>query len=129
MQNALATLAKRIDAYARLLKLSKTGSLRWTAILAAFSELVQAPDTRPVADLGCGPGRITAYLPSLGVDALGIDLSPEMISVTHRTHHGLRFEEGRHPRRSRRQLVLTLDPRHLNRSPPACVQPRDGVPQ
>ncbi|MFI6356443.1 class I SAM-dependent methyltransferase [Streptomyces sp. NPDC050743] len=64
------------------------------AMLAAFCELVQAPGTRPVADLGCGPGRITAHLHSLGVDAFGIDLSPEMIAVARRTHPGLRFEEG-----------------------------------
>ncbi|MEU1329902.1 class I SAM-dependent methyltransferase [Streptomyces sp. NPDC005865] len=64
------------------------------AMLAAFSELVQAPGTGPVADLGCGPGRITAHLHSLGVDTFGIDLSPEMIAVAGRTHPGLRFEEG-----------------------------------
>jgi SAM-dependent methyltransferase len=64
------------------------------AMLAAFSELVQAPGTGQVADLGCGPGRITAHLHSLGVDAFGIDLSPEMIAVARRTHPGLRFAEG-----------------------------------
>ncbi|MFE4799500.1 class I SAM-dependent methyltransferase [Streptomyces sp. NPDC056708] len=64
------------------------------AMLAAFSELVQAPGIGPVADLGCGPGRITAHLHSQGVDAFGIDLSPEMIAVARRTHPGLRFDEG-----------------------------------
>ncbi|MFD3564757.1 class I SAM-dependent DNA methyltransferase [Streptomyces sp. NPDC058686] len=64
------------------------------AMLAAFAELVQGPGTGPVADLGCGPGRITAHLHSLGVDAFGIDLSPEMVEVACRTYPGLRFEEG-----------------------------------
>ncbi|MFD4633503.1 class I SAM-dependent DNA methyltransferase [Streptomyces sp. NPDC058284] len=64
------------------------------AMLAAFSELVRATGVGPVADLGCGPGRITAHLHSLGVDTFGIDLSPEMIAVARRTHPGLRFEEG-----------------------------------
>ncbi|MFH8484565.1 hypothetical protein [Streptomyces longisporoflavus] len=45
------------------------------AMLTAFTELVR-PDTGPVADLGCGPGRITAFLHARGIDALGIDLSP-----------------------------------------------------
>jgi SAM-dependent methyltransferase len=47
-----------------------------------------------VADVGCGPGRITAYLRELGVDAFGIDLSPAMIGVARRDHPGLRFEVG-----------------------------------
>ncbi|MFI7703992.1 class I SAM-dependent methyltransferase [Nonomuraea sp. NPDC049480] len=64
------------------------------AMLAAFAELVQTPDTGEVADLGCGPGRITAHLHSLGVNAFGIDLSPEMVAVARRNHPGLRFEEG-----------------------------------
>ena len=34
----------------------------------------------PVLDLGCGPGRITDYLRSLGVNATGIDMVPEFIA-------------------------------------------------
>jgi SAM-dependent methyltransferase len=64
------------------------------AMLAAFSELVRAPGTGPVADLGCGPGRITAHLHSLGLDVFGIDLSPGMVAVARGRHPGLRFEEG-----------------------------------
>lgn len=36
------------------------------AMLGLFAELVQAEDRGPVADLGCGPGRITGYLDALG---------------------------------------------------------------
>ncbi|MDX3853283.1 class I SAM-dependent methyltransferase [Streptomyces sp. AK02-01A] len=64
------------------------------AMLAAFAESVRTPDSGPVAELGCGPGRVTAHLHALGVDIFGIDLSPEMIAVARRTHPGLRFEEG-----------------------------------
>ncbi|MEV5799117.1 class I SAM-dependent DNA methyltransferase [Streptomyces collinus] len=64
------------------------------AMLAAFAELVRAPGGGPVADLGCGPGRVTAHLHALGVDAFGVDLSPEMIAVARRTHPGLRFGVG-----------------------------------
>ncbi|NIH80558.1 class I SAM-dependent DNA methyltransferase [Amycolatopsis viridis] len=60
------------------------------AVLAAFAELADGP----VADVGCGSGRITAYLRGLGVDASGIDLSPEMIAVARRNHPGIRFEVG-----------------------------------
>ncbi|MFE4415049.1 hypothetical protein [Streptomyces sp. NPDC056821] len=45
-------------------------------VLALFADLVRATEAGPVADVGCGPGRITAYLHELGVDTFGIDLSP-----------------------------------------------------
>lgn len=64
------------------------------AVLAAFAETVRAAGGGPVADVGCGPGRITAHLSTLGVDAFGIDLSPAMIEVARRDHPGLRFEVG-----------------------------------
>jgi SAM-dependent methyltransferase len=64
------------------------------ATLALFADLVHAAGNGPVADVGCGPGRITAHLHELGVDAFGIDLSPGMIDVARRDHPGLRFEVG-----------------------------------
>ncbi|WP_330439569.1 class I SAM-dependent methyltransferase [Micromonospora sp. NBC_00821] len=64
------------------------------AALASFAELVQGAGGGPVADVGCGTGRITAYLHTLGVDAFGIDLSPGMIDVARRDHPELRFEIG-----------------------------------
>jgi SAM-dependent methyltransferase len=63
-------------------------------MLAAFAELVRSAGAGPVADLGCGPGRITAHLRSLDVAAFGIDLSPAMLAVARRTHPDLRFDEG-----------------------------------
>lgn len=64
------------------------------AMLAAFAEIVQAAELGPVADVGCGPGRVTAHLQSLGVDAFGVDLSPGMIAVARRSHPDLRFDVG-----------------------------------
>ncbi|WP_442819257.1 hypothetical protein [Streptomyces sp. NBC_01236] len=40
---------------------------------AAFTEYVRAGGGGPVADLGCGPGRVTVHLEGLGLDAFGID--------------------------------------------------------
>lgn len=80
--------------YEKLLRDELHGKPLDRAMLAAFSELVRAPAAGPVADLGCGPGRVTAHLHALGVDAFGVDLSPGMIEVARRTHPGLRFEEG-----------------------------------
>jgi SAM-dependent methyltransferase len=39
-----------------------------------------------VLDLGCGPGHLTDYLRSLGVDATGIDMVPEFIAHAKATH-------------------------------------------
>lgn len=63
-------------------------------LLAAFAELVRAAGGRPVADLGCGPGHITAHLHGLGLAAFGVDLSPEMIGLARRARPDLPFEVG-----------------------------------
>lgn len=64
------------------------------AMLAAFAELVQVSGGGPVADLGCGPGLITAHLHSLGTSVFGVDLSPRMVDVARRAYPDLRFDEG-----------------------------------
>ncbi len=64
------------------------------AMLAAFAELVRAAGLGPVADVGCGTGRVTAHLSGLGVPVFGVDLSPGMVEVARRTHPDLRFEVG-----------------------------------
>ncbi|WP_330185844.1 methyltransferase domain-containing protein [Nocardia sp. NBC_01503] len=64
------------------------------AVLARFADRVRTRGGGPVADVGCGTGRITAHLRELGVDAFGIDLSPGMIEVARRDHPGLRFDIG-----------------------------------
>ena len=61
------------------------------AMLAGFAELVQAAAAGPVADVGCGTGRVTAHLNVLGLAASGIDLSPGMIAVARQSYPGLRF--------------------------------------
>ncbi|WP_444949665.1 class I SAM-dependent methyltransferase [Micromonospora ureilytica] len=80
--------------YARLVHDLLAGAPHERAALASFAELVQAGGGGPVADVGCGPGRITAHLHTLGVDAFGIDLSPGMIDVARRDHPELSFEVG-----------------------------------
>jgi SAM-dependent methyltransferase len=64
------------------------------ALLAAFAELVQAHDAGPVADIGCGPGHVTAHLHALGLATFGIDLSSEMVTLARQAHPDLRFDEG-----------------------------------
>ncbi|MEU3663606.1 methyltransferase domain-containing protein [Streptomyces sp. NPDC032940] len=62
------------------------------ALMGAFAELV-GPDGE-VADLGCGPGVVTAHLASLGLKVFGLDLSAAMLAIARRENPGLRFEQG-----------------------------------
>ncbi|OIJ88496.1 class I SAM-dependent DNA methyltransferase [Streptomyces colonosanans] len=80
--------------YERLLRDNLATNTFDRAMLGAFAERVLGGGGGPVGDLGCGPGRVTTYLDKLGLDAFGIDLSPEMIAVARKTHPGLRFEVG-----------------------------------
>ncbi|MBF6062954.1 methyltransferase domain-containing protein [Nocardia terpenica] len=64
------------------------------AMLAVFAERVRDAGNGLVGDLGCGPGRITPHLAALGLNAFGMDLSPEMIRLARAAHPALRFEEG-----------------------------------
>jgi SAM-dependent methyltransferase len=63
-------------------------------LIAGFAELVEATGNPAVADVGCGPGRVTTHLAGLGLAATGIDLSPEMIAMARRDHPELSFEVG-----------------------------------
>jgi SAM-dependent methyltransferase len=62
--------------------------------LRLFAELVDDAGGGPVADIGCGPGYVTSHLRSLGCNAFGIDLAPEMVAIARRDHPGIRFEVG-----------------------------------
>ncbi|WP_067676609.1 class I SAM-dependent methyltransferase [Nocardia miyunensis] len=64
------------------------------AMLGAFADLVRADGSGPVLDVGCGPGRITTHLDTLGLDVSGIDLSPEMIRLARADRPDLRYEIG-----------------------------------
>ncbi|KUM74170.1 methyltransferase domain-containing protein [Streptomyces sp. ISL-22] len=62
------------------------------AMLSVFAELVEGDG--PVADLGCGPGRTTARLASMGLSVFGVDLSESMLAIARRENPELRFERG-----------------------------------
>ena len=64
------------------------------ALLAAFAESVRAGGEGEVADLGCGPGHVTAHLRGLGLRAFGVDASPAMIGLAREANPDLRFEVG-----------------------------------
>ncbi|MCX5205253.1 methyltransferase domain-containing protein [Streptomyces sp. NBC_00237] len=91
----LATTADAYDSvatlYADLFRDALDGSPLDRAVLAAFAEFVRGG---AVAELGCGPGAVTAHLRDLGLDVFGVDLSPAMIGIAREAYPELRFEVG-----------------------------------
>jgi ubiquinone/menaquinone biosynthesis C-methylase UbiE len=62
------------------------------ALLTAVLE--QAHKGAPVADLGCGPGHVSAWLAAQGATVVGIDLSAEMVAVGRREFPEAEFRQG-----------------------------------
>jgi len=62
------------------------------ALLTCLIE--QTGQGAPIADLGCGPGHVSAWLASHGATAVGIDLSAGMIAVARRDYPGAEFRQG-----------------------------------
>jgi ubiquinone/menaquinone biosynthesis C-methylase UbiE len=66
------------DEYDRQFRDELTSKPLERAILMAFLELV---GQGMVADVGCGPGHVTAFLSAHHENVIGIDLSPRMIEL------------------------------------------------
>lgn len=63
--------------------------------LESFAHQVQEQGPRPVADVGCGSGHVTAHLASLGLDVFGLDNSPALLEIARTSYPDIRFEAGR----------------------------------
>jgi SAM-dependent methyltransferase len=64
------------------------------AFLAAFVEVVGVT-AGPVADVGCGPGRVAAFLADHGLDVVGVDVSQAMLTIARDAHPDICFTQGR----------------------------------
>lgn len=64
------------------------------AALESFAAAVLSDTPGPVLDVGCGPGRATAFLADRGLDVSGIDISEEMVKHARSAHPHLDFEVG-----------------------------------
>ncbi|MGK8521216.1 hypothetical protein ACRS6B_06490 [Nocardia asteroides] len=60
------------ETYTELFRHHLAGAVLDRAMLGAFVESVLGNGSGPVADLGCGPGRITGHLASLGARVFGM---------------------------------------------------------
>ena len=68
------------------------------ALLRCMHELVaeveESTGSGPVADLGCGPGHVAAYLATFGVATIGIDISSAMVEVGKGRYPDVNFRVG-----------------------------------
>ena len=80
------------DDYATLIPGLSAETALDIAMIDDFAERCLKVQLGPVADVGCGPGRISAYLAERGVDVFGVDLSSGMVDVARRAHPHLRFD-------------------------------------
>ncbi|MEU7037405.1 methyltransferase domain-containing protein [Streptomyces sp. NPDC046237] len=96
--DALTSTREAYDAaaptYASLFRDSLRDSPLDRAMLGVFAEVVRASGDGPVADLGCGPGHVTAHLDGLGLEAFGVDAAPAMIKLAREACPSLRFDVG-----------------------------------
>jgi SAM-dependent methyltransferase len=80
------------EAYAQKFRDELEGKPLDRALLASLTE--QLNHSAPVADLGCGPGHVAAWLAGRGVRVVGIDLSPAALAVGRRQYPQVEFREG-----------------------------------
>jgi SAM-dependent methyltransferase len=62
------------------------------AVLAGFAGLVERHGV--IVDIGCGTGATSRILADLGLNVVGVDLSPNMINEARRLNPDLRFQVG-----------------------------------
>jgi ubiquinone/menaquinone biosynthesis C-methylase UbiE len=90
------SVRRSYDAVAEEYTLRLSGELAYKpldrALLAALVE--QTEPGAPVADVGCGPGHVAAWVTGLGAEAVGIDLSRAMVSIARREHPEVEFRQG-----------------------------------
>jgi ubiquinone/menaquinone biosynthesis C-methylase UbiE len=61
---------------------------------ALLGVLIEEAAGATIADVGCGPGHVAAWLAANGAHSIGIDLSARMIALARRTFPGVAYEVG-----------------------------------
>ena len=64
------------------------------AVLEVFAQQVTGCGPGLALDIGCGPGRVAAFLAENGLRVCGVDISVRMVEAARAAHPQLRFEVG-----------------------------------
>ncbi|WP_144670525.1 class I SAM-dependent methyltransferase [Arthrobacter sp. U41] len=94
LANVRSTYDLVAESYASLLPDASFEAPVDRGMIEAFVTHVAEGSARSVVDAGCGSGRMTRLLATLGVDVTGIDVSGGMIDVARRSSPELNFEVG-----------------------------------
>jgi len=92
LANTRATYDRVAEEYAARIAGELAGKPLDRALLTCFVEQVDGLGI--IADIGCGPGHVAAYLHGLGAQVVGIDLSPEMVAIARLRSPVIPFEQG-----------------------------------
>lgn len=91
VRNAYDTVAAD---YSELLRTALAAMPFDRAMLVAFAELIRTGALGRVADFGCGPGHVTAFLHGQGLNVFGMDLSSQMVAIAKKEYPELGFGVG-----------------------------------
>jgi ubiquinone/menaquinone biosynthesis C-methylase UbiE len=64
------------------------------SLLVGFVDLIKRQSIARVVDVGCGPGRVAAFMADHGLDVVGVDPSEAMVAVARTAHPHIEFVEG-----------------------------------
>jgi len=64
------------------------------SLFVGFVDMIKRQANARVADVGCGPGRMAAFMVDHGLDAVGLDPSKAMLAVARTAHPNIEFKEG-----------------------------------
>jgi SAM-dependent methyltransferase len=79
--------------YTDELRMALAGKPFDRTMLLAYAYLVKATSSGRVADLGCGPGHVTAFLEAQGLRVFGVDLSSRMLAAAKHEYPALELME------------------------------------
>ena len=83
------------EAYTNHVALEMTVPSLDRSALESFAHQVRKERRGHAADVGCGPGHVTAFLAGLGLDIIGVDNSSALLAIARTAHPALCFVAGR----------------------------------
>ena len=80
----------RAEQYHELLGTAEEASPREVELITRWAQSLDGP----VIDAGCGSGRWTNYLNQMGLEVMGMDITPELVAIGRRQYPGVAINLG-----------------------------------